>query len=75
MTTTIYRVSYSYNAGLLGTHQYFNTEAEVNEFEKEYKTNFKDCCKGYTVDRITTKRVLGVKVKRTVETIREWWED
>lgn len=74
-TKTTYKIVYSYNAGLLGTDIYFKTDDEARQFEEYYKTEFKDCNKGFITYRITENKFLGISVGRGVEEVRSWWEE
>lgn len=75
MTETIYKISYSYNAGYLGMDRTCKTEKEVNEFIDYYVNDFKDCRKTYTVYKLTTKKLCGVKIKTECEEMVSWWEE
>ena len=71
--TVKYIVTYTYNSGLLGADKRFDTEEEARVFAENYKNEFEDCDKFYTIDKFTcTKRFLKEEV--AVERIATWFE-
>lgn len=73
-TTVDYNVTISYNAGLLATDQWFATEEEARAFAEDYKANFPDCDKYYTITKYTTVKRFLKKEELTVERIESWFE-
>ena len=74
MKKTYYKITYSYNAGLLATDHVENTNEGAIEFEENYKNQFPDCDKCYTTRKITVTKVFGIRVKIESEIIRSWCE-
>ncbi len=72
---TTYIVSFTYNAGLLGTEKGFATEEEAREFANKYKNEFEDCGKFYTIEKYTRTKRMFKKAELTVSTIETWFEE
>lgn len=68
-----YLVTYSYNAGLLGTDKIFNSIEEVKQFEEWYINQFNDSNKYYEVVEITiTKKFFRTITSDRV--VKTWSE-
>lgn len=72
---TIYTVSYSYNAGLLGACQSFKTYEDAKAFAVDYMANFKDCCKSYAINRHEMRKLFGITLSHEVVRMEEEVEE
>lgn len=75
MKNITYVVSYTYNAGLLGTHKNFKTYDDAKAFATNYMENFKDCNKFYMISRLEVRKVFGITLSREVWHMEEKEEE
>ena len=73
-TNTYYTITYSYNAGLLGSTERFNTLEEARVFIEEYK-EMADCDKSYRLDEVATTKRMFRKEEFCINTIETWCEE
>lgn len=77
-TTERYNVTISYCAGMLCTDKCFDTEEEARAFAEDYKNNFDDVDKYYSIDRLiyTTERKLFKTITTSkTEHVESWFEE
>lgn len=72
-TNTYYTITYSYNAGLLGSTERFNTLEEARAFIEEYKT-MADCDKSYRLDEVVATKKMFRKEEYSISTVETWTE-
>ena len=73
-TNTYYTITYSYNAGLLGSTERFNTLEEARAFIEEYK-KMDDCDKNYRLSEVIITKRMFRKEESTINTIETWSEE
>ena len=73
-TNTYYTITYSYNAGLLGSTVKVNTLEEARVFIAEYK-EMADCDKSYRLDEVITTKRMFRKDEFCINTIETWCEE
>ena len=73
-TNTYYTITYSYNAGLLGSTERFNTLEEARAFIAEYK-KMDDCDKNYRLNKVITTKRMFRKEESIINTIETWCEE
>ena len=73
-TNTYYTITYSYNAGLLGNTERFNTLEEARAFIAEYK-KMDDCDKNYRLNEVITTKRMFRKEESIINTIETWCEE
>jgi hypothetical protein len=72
-----YNVSFSYCAGMLGSDRCFDTLEEARDFAEDYKNNFDDVDKFYSIDRLvytTTKKLFKTTTTSRTEEVEHWFE-
>ena len=73
-TNTFYFITYSYNAGLLGSAEKFDTLEKARAFIAEYK-KMDDCDKNYRLNEVTTTKRMFRKEENIINTIETWSEE
>ena len=76
-TTEKYLVTITYCAGMLGTDQCFPTLEEAKASAEDYKNNFEDINKYYSIDKLiytTTRKWFKTTTTCTREHVESWNE-
>ena len=73
-TNTYYFITFSYNAGLLGSAEKFDTLEEARAFIAEYK-KMADCDKNYRLNEVITTKRMFRKEESVINTIETWCEE
>ena len=73
-TNTYYIITFSYNAGLLGSAERFDTLEDARAFIAEYK-KMADCDKNYRLNEVITTKRMFRKEESVINTIETWCEE
>jgi hypothetical protein len=71
--TMFFKVTYSYNCGMLGSEKVFNDYEKAVEFFNDYVRNFSDCRKSAMIEKVEIKKRF-FKTEYKTTTIITWDE-